>query len=223
MRKYSYLFILVGIPLLFFGCHEENANKAHLISSTNPVLHTTRQPSPTDEKIRLLQAQTEAKAKLAKIEAQRDIETAKIKAKTEQTIKEIELKQTQSTNAANTQIASTNAKVTIATEKERQKAALVQQHEKIAFYRLLLIVGAILLLMLLVFIYFLYKQRQNLKLKIHEEDLRHRAYLEASRQSHEKVTKVLDIIAREDIDKGVKKELTRLLKEQEKGTMQLLE
>ncbi len=235
MRKF-YLIFFILLTLVFAGCKTDETHKAKLMTyppvTTGYSVHKTT--NPTDEKIRLLKAETEAKARLAQIEAkkaenlkkletQEAIATAKIEANKTQIVKELELRQTQSTNTANTQIAAANAQVTIATEKERQKAALARRHEEIIFYRELLIVGALILLLLMIFIYLLYRHRQNLKLQLHKEELRHQAYLEESRQHHEKVTKVLEIIVKEDLDKGVKKELTKLLSDQKSGSKKLLE
>ncbi len=238
MRNYLILF-LAGFSLFLTACGTDNTQQATLLSGTKPALRYNAhqlppQANPTDERIRLLKAQTDAKARLAeieahkaeqikKLEAERAITAAKIQAQTAQTVKNLELQQAQSTNTANTQIASTKAQAEIATEKERQKTAIARQHEEIAFYRQLLIAGAILLFLFMLLIYLLYRHRQSLKLKLHEDQLRQQAYLEASRQHHEKVTKLLDIIADEGVDKGVKKELTKVLKDQDTGAVKLLD
>ena len=238
MQKFLILFS-TGIALFLTACGTDNTQHATLLPGTKPALRynahsATPKSNPTDEQIRLLKAQTDAKARLAEIEArkaerlkkletERAITAAKIQAETTQTVKNLELKQAQSTNAANTQIAAAKAQADIATEKERQKTAIARQHEEIAFYRQLLIAGAILLFLFMLLIYLLYRHRQSLKLKLHEDQLRQQAWLESSRQHHEKVTKLLEIIADEGIDKSVKKELTKLLKDQEQGAVKLIE
>jgi len=239
MHKYLILF-LTGLALFLTACSTDNTQHATLLPGTKPALRYNAHPTtipkanPTDEQIRLLKAQTDAKARLAEIEArkterlkkletERAITAARIEAETTQKIKNLELKKTQSTNAANTRIASTKAQTDIATEKERQKTALARQQEEIAFYRQLLIAGAILLFLFMLLIYLLYRHRQSLKLKLHEDQLRQQAWLESSRQHHEKVTKLLEIIADEGVDKGVKKELTKLLKDQDQGAVKLLD
>ena len=239
MQKFLILFS-TGIALFLTACGTDNTQHATLLPGTKPALRYNAHPTtipkanPTDEQIRLLKAQTDAKARLAEIEArkaerlkkletERAITAAKIQAKTTQTVKSLELKQTQSTNAANQHIASAKAQADIATEKERQKTAIARQHEEIVFYRQILIAGALLLFLLMLLIYLLYRHRQALKLKLHEDQLRQQAWLESSRQHHEKVTKLLEIIADEGVDKGVKKALTKLLKDQDQGGMKLLD
>ena len=230
---------LVILALMLTACSTDDARQATLLSDVKPPLRynprkVPQKTSSTDEQIRLLKAQTDAKARLAEIEArkterlkkletERAIAAARIKAETAQTVKNIELKQAQSTNTANARIAAAKAQADIAAEKERQKTALARQQEEIAFYRQILIAGVALLFLLMLLIYLLYRHRQSLKLKLHEDQLRQQAWLESSRQHHEKVTKLLEIIADEGVDKGVKKELTKLLKDQDQGAVKLLE
>ncbi len=222
-----HLMIFIGVVLIS-GCNSTDTTvKATLMPGAKPAtryrVHATTPPTdPTDEQIRLLKAQTEAKARLAEIEARkaerlkqleaRRAETvARLEAEKEQKIKALELQQTQSTNAANTQIAKARAQTDLAIEKERQARETARQKEQIAFNRQLLIAAITVILLLMLLFYLLYRHRHNVKLKLHEEELRHKAWLEANRQHHEKVTKVLDILADEGTDKHVKKELTKLL------------
>ena len=223
----KHIMILIGVILLS-GCNStDTPKKATLMPGAKPAtryrIHAaTPAANPTDEQIRLLKAQTEAKARLAEIEARkaerlkqleaRRAETvARLEAEKEQKIKALELQQTQSNNSANTQIAKARAQTDLAIEKERQARESARQKEQIAFNRQLLIAAITVILLLMLLFYLLYRHRHNVKLKLHEEELRHKAYLEASRQHHEKVTKVLDILADEGTDKHVKKELTKLL------------
>jgi len=225
----TYLFVLASF-LLINGCGTDDAKRAHLmqgVKSPGQASAPLKVPkaNPTDEQIRLLKAQTDAKARLAEIEARKaerlqKLETervttvAKIDATKAQSLKALELEQTKSTNAARTHAATEKAKTDMALEQTRQQAALQRQHEEVAFYRQLLIAGVIILFLLMLLIYLLYRHRQSLKAKLHDDQLRHQAYLETNRHHHEKVTKLLEIIADEGTDKNLRKELTKLLKEQ---------
>jgi hypothetical protein len=236
MKKSSLVFITM---VFIVSCSTDDARQATLMPGAKPAtryhLNTgTSKPNPTDEQIRLIKAQTDAKARLAEIEArkaerlkkletQRAMTVAQLEAEKTQKVKALELEQTKNTNTAQTQIATTKAQTDVAIEKERQSTAVVRQKEQLGFYRQLTIAAVIIILLLMLLAYFLYRHRQNLKLKIHEDGLRHQAYLEASRQHHEKVTKMLEIIADESTDKGLKKELTRLLKDTEEKPSVLLE
>jgi len=188
------------------------------MNDTNPPLkhssndiHTQSNPNPTDEKIRLIKAETEAKARLAEIElkkaerlrqidAQKATELSKLEAEKTKQLKKIELEQTLSTNNTNSQIAATKA-----------KADIQLQQKKIIFYRELMYATVVIVILVLVFAYLIYRRKQTLKLKMHEEELKHQAYLAASQQHHEQVNKILNIITNEHTEKAVKKELTKLL------------
>jgi hypothetical protein len=225
MRK-----ILVFIIAVFVltGCNADDTSKASIMEDVKPPLrynprHGTNSINNTDEKIRLLKAQTDAKVRLVevemkkqerlrKLETQRDATIAKFEAQKAKTLKQIELEQTKNTNTANTNIAASKAQTSVVIEKERQKHMLVKQKENLLFYRQLTIAVIVLAILLMLLLYMLYRHRQFLKLKLHEEELRHQAYLQESRHYHEKVTKMLEIIADDSTDKGLKKELTKLLK-----------
>ena len=229
-RAMKYLLSFFISALIISGCQNDPQQHAALMPGTKPAVRynphgDTQTLNPTDEQIRLLKAQTDAKARLAeiearkaerlkKLEAQRAMTVARIESEKAGKLKRLEVEQTKNTNAAQAQMAQAKASADIVREKERQKTALVRQKETIAFYRQLLIAGVIILFLLMLLIYLLYRHRQSLKAKLHDDQLRHQAYLEANRHHHEKVTKLLEIIADEGTDKNLRKELTKLLKEQ---------
>jgi len=230
--------VSLGLVLLLMGCSStDHAQQATLMSDTKSAKHyrspATPTPNATDERIRLLRAQTDAKARLAeiefrkaerlkKLETQRATTLARLKAEENKQIKALEVEQTKNTNTAQTKIAQTQSQTDILLAKERQANAIIRQQKQIAFYQQLLIAVVLVLLLLMLLLYLLYRHRQSLKLKLHEDELHHQAYLEASRQHHEKVTKMLEIIADASTDKGLKKELTKLLKENGNASRPLL-
>ena len=201
--------------------------KAHLLHETKSAMrHTTTtktpKPNPTDERIRLLKAQTESRARLAQIEARKaehlkKLETeqattlARLESQKAQKIKELDAQTQQNTAQTRAQIAQTRAQTELAIEKERQHTALIRARESQGFYKQLALIIGIVGLLLVGLLYLLYRHRHALKLKLHEEELRHRSYLETSRQHHEQVTKMLEIIASDSTDKALRKELTKLL------------
>jgi hypothetical protein len=213
------------VLLSLVGCNTNDAHKATLMPGAKPATRYrvhTQAPNPADEQIRLLKAQTDAKARLAEIEArkaerlkqleaQQAATLARLEAEKTQKVKALEAQTQQQTAQAQAEVAQTQARTQLAIEKERQNAAILHQKEKVALYRQIAIAASILLILLMGLIYLLYRHRQTLKLKLHEEELRHRSYLEASRQHHEQVTKILEIVADEGADKGLRKELTKLL------------
>ena len=74
------------------------------------------------------------------------------------------------------------------------------------------VVAGLLLLLLLAASLF-YRYRKRLEAEAREEERRHEAMMEASRQQHERIGRILDIIASDRTDNTVKLELTRLLQQ----------
>jgi type III secretory pathway component EscU len=105
-------------------------------------------------------------------------------------------------------------------DKEIALAKLNSQKEladkNLIFYKMIAIAITALLVLGLLIIYFISRKKRINELKMHQDELRHKEYMEASKQHNEHVRKMLDIIIDESADKTVKKEVVRLLKEQGK-------
>ncbi len=175
----------------------------------------------SQEKIAQVESQSQKEIELAKVESQKaislnekelakeksihDKEIALAKLETQELISENEKKLTE-TKALN--------------EKEVALAKLAsesQQNDKdLEFYKLIAMIVAGVLILILLVIYFIHRRNKAIELKLHEEELMHQKYLEASKQHNEHVKKMLDIVTDEKTDKGIKKEIVRLLKEQGK-------
>jgi type III secretory pathway component EscU len=84
------------------------------------------------------------------------------------------------------------------------------------FYKMIAIAITSILVLGLLIVYFINRRKRNNELKMHQDELRHKEYMEASKQHNEHVKRMLDIITDESADKVVKKEVVRLLKEQGK-------
>ncbi len=239
MRKITLSIVFFILTLIASSCSSDEASKATLMKNTNPPIRFNPRTKSVksnieNEKIKFVQTEAQTKTKLAQIEsdklaklkeieAKKATEIARVRAQKAQKIKELELKQTLNTNESKVKIASTKAKAQIAIEKEKQSHMLLKQKENLVFYRQLLIAAIILLFLLMIMIYLLYKHKQSLQLKLQKEKLKHEAYLLESKNHHERITKLLDIIANENTDKNIKKELTKLLKDQGEKPAILLE
>ncbi|NEW60129.1 hypothetical protein GSY74_02430 [Sulfurovum sp. bin170] len=102
----------------------------------------------------------------------------------------------------------------IALAKLNNQKELVDKN--IAFYKMIAMMVVGLVVLALLIIYFINRRKRKNELKIHEDELRHKEYMEASRQHNEHIGKMLDVITDANADKGVKKEIVRLLKDQGK-------
>ncbi len=88
--------------------------------------------------------------------------------------------------------------------------------KNIAFYKMIamMVMGVVVLALLMV--YLINSRKRKNELKIHQDELRHKEYMESTRQQNEHIGKMLDVILDENADKSVKKEIVRLLKDQGK-------
>lgn len=202
-------FFALGIIFLIIGCGEDSdIQKAALLGGYQKESQglssvPTKQEVSKNEKIVLEEMKYQNKLDLAKIEAE--------KAKALEHIglekSKLELSARQEINALSQQV-----QKEIALAKEQQIAAT--KDKDIAFYQIIMGVIAVLILFGMALFLWVYRKNRNDKLRMHEEKLKHEAFMQASRQQHEKVSKILEIVVDEKTDKTVKKELVKLLKEQ---------
>jgi hypothetical protein len=208
------------------------ADKAKLLKEKEVALaklESEKEIAKTKElnrkELSLLELESQEKMVIAKLESQKSLskeqkELDKIKSLND---KEVALAKIQTQK----DISKNEEKIALSravSDKEIAIARLQNEREladkNIAFYKMIamMVVGLIVLLLLIV--YFINSRKRKNELKIHEDELRHKEYMEASRQHNEHIGKMLDVITDANADKGVKKEIVRLLKDQgKKGTL----
>lgn len=196
--KYVWIIGLVWI----IGCGENNDIKnAHLLY--DPAQKNLAPETSKNEKMVLDKMKYQNSIELAKIEAQKAKELEQIaleKAKVEMdTQKEINVKSQQ-----------TQKEIALAKE---ERIALTKDKDNALYEKTLIVLSVLIGLGLLIFLW-IYRKNRNDKLKMHEETLKHDAFMQASRQQHETMHKMLEIIVDEKTDRTVKKEIVKLLKDQ---------
>jgi hypothetical protein len=105
----------------------------------------------------------------------------------------------------------TETETKVATITGRFQEQIARLNKELGEKTLWVVAGLLLLLLLAAFLF--YRYRKQLETKAREEERRHEAMMEASRQQHERLGKILDIIASDRTDNTVKLELTRLLQQ----------
>jgi len=105
----------------------------------------------------------------------------------------------------------TETETKVATITGRFRERIARLNKELGEKTLWVVAGLFLLLLLAAFLF--YRYRKQLEAKAREEERRHEAMMEASRQQHERLGKILDIIASDRTDNAVKLELTRLLQQ----------
>lgn len=118
----------------------------------------------------------------------------------------------------------------LAHEKEIQLATLEQNKEMVvaedamrvktqdkdnALYQMITLTTAAVVTLFIFILFLMHRRSKNIQIKLHQDELRHTEMIEANRQHNENVRKMLEIVADEHVDNGIKEELVRLLKDQE--------
>ena len=197
--------ILLVLILLLTGCNNsQNGSKTAYLMGKNPTTNPTVKPI----------TKIEADIALTAMEAKHQEALATITAQKETKLQQLALEKSKSADHTKEMIATSENQRKIAVEKGRQQASIVIQRERSALYQQYLIAAAIALLLLVLLGYSIHRRNQTLKRTLHEDNLRHKEYMQDSRQHHERVNKTLEILANESTDKHLKKELIRLLKDQ---------
>ncbi len=207
--------VLALFILLFSGCNSHNSDSGN---RQTPYLMGQKQtvlaPQPLtkiEEHIALTAMQAKHQETLSSIAAQK-----------ETTLKQLELEKSKSADQTRQAIIASENQRKIAIEKERQRSEIILEKEHSALYQQYLIAGVILFILLIGLIYLIHRRNQHLKLKLHEDELRHKEYMLSSRQHHERINKTLEILADQSTDKALKKELVKLLKDQREEQVKLL-
>jgi len=185
----------------------------------NDTYHTiptgyTASKAPTHKTREEREDQFKKEMELAKLKSEESLEIAKIEAEAKTKVKRIETEAEKEKVLAAKEVHLNAQK----TEKEiavTRAEKLAQNKEKdLRFYMLLTAVFAALVLIALSIWYLIHRKNKAAEIKMHEEKLKYEAMMEASRQHHEKIGRVLEIIADENTDVQVRHKLITVLGEQ---------
>ena len=209
--------VLVVILFLFslIGCQQSDTktvkifgdayHKAPLAYSNAPAARKTK-----DER----EAEREKAVALAQVKSEEHQKVAQIEAAGQERIKRIEAE------AAKLKVIS-EKEVNLESQKMQKDIATLQEQtrlqtkDKEIYINKLIIAATVAMVILALIVYYIIQHKKRaLQNKLEEERLRHAEYMQASAQQHEKITRVLGIIADGDTDEYVKKELISILKEQ---------
>ena len=166
----------------------------------------------------------EIQATQSKLENEKTVSLAKVNTAQEVELATLKSKEEVSKNEKIVSLAKVNSEqeLKLASFKSSEAVALSHDNMKIktqdkdnTFYERIAIIIASVLTLLLFVLFMMHRRSKNMELKLQEEELRHKEMMESSKQYHENVRKMLEIVADDKADKGVKKEIVRLLKDQE--------
>jgi hypothetical protein len=181
------------------------------------------------ERLALETIKSKERIEIAKIEAESRQSVARTQSSTSEMISRIEAQSKAQETEALRQQSQIERDVALAEQESSREIALAGHENVLAvqqnaldFYEILMWLGAGLLVIILAFVYLLHWRNRATEVALQQERLQHEAMLQASAQHHDKVSKLLDIVSRQDIDQGTKSDLLALLEEQEKLSRRLL-
>ncbi len=97
---------------------------------------------------------------------------------------------------------------------QEQKNRVLVEHEKMALYKLIMIVVASLILIGLFVLYFINKRNRETKLKLQEEEILKERQMQLLEHQNARINKMLDIVSKsENLSKNVEKELLGVIKD----------
>jgi len=208
------LFILTSFLILGCGNSSSDSKRPYLMGSKPQQTQISKPLSKSEEKIALTVMEAAHQEKLASIAAQKVTTLRKLEVEKSNTANQTRAQIIASENQRKIRVEEERQKAAITIEKEKQHTAVLLEKERAGLYQQYLIATVIFFLVLMMLVYAIHRRNQKLKLKLHEDELRHKEYMQASRQHHERINKTLEILADESTDKHLKKELVKLLKNQ---------
>ena len=224
--KVRYFFLAV-VLVMFYGCGQDDVSKARLMEETTKK----QEAAVSDQKS---YKEVNETLELQKLVGANQITLAKIESEKLHQLKILELEQTKLQAQERSKLEESKLAyekelqgMKLAQEKElallQEKRLLSNQGDQNRLYQIVLIVSTVLVLLILLLWLWIHKKNKAHEEKMQKESLRHKEFMQASQQHHEKITKMLEIVVDEKTDKNVKKELVKLLKEQGEDPVLLLE
>ena len=204
------------VMLLFAGCNQGENKSVKMIKDTYHTVPTgyTASVAKARETREEREQTYQKEMDLAKLKSQENLQLAKIEAEGKREIKQIESETMKvkvfAEKEVNLQAQKTEKEIAASKEK-----TIIQTREKDLFlYQIAIAVIAALILITLLVYYLIHRHNKVIEMKLHEEKLKHEAEIQANTQHHEKLGRMLDIIADEGANEHVRHALIGILKEQ---------
>ncbi|GEM_PF-6693998 len=164
-----------------------------------------------DMELKLREIELEHKERLAKILAEKEKALKELESTKEQTIKKLESKTEHERLKTQESISRIEAQAKLKIEQERKLYESRIEAVKKEMQEKYIIAALIALGALLLFGYLLFYKRQQHQKELKEQEMEHEANMQESKLQHEKVSKILDIIADKEHDIAIRGQLTSLL------------
>ena len=212
--KYTISFLFV--MFLFTGCNQGENKPVKMI---NDAYHTV----PTGYNASVAKARETREEReqayqkemdLAKLKSQENLQLAKIEAEGKKEIKQIESEAMKVKVFAEKEVSLRAQEIQKEIAAAKEKSVIQTREKDLFLYQIAIAVIAALVLIMFLVYYLIHRKNKLIEVKLHEEKLRHEATIQANAQHHEKMGRMLDIIADEGANEHVRHALIGILKEQ---------
>jgi succinate dehydrogenase hydrophobic anchor subunit len=212
----KYIILILASVFLLTGCNQGDNKSVKMIHDTYhkiPTGYTASAAKPKESR-EAREVAAEKEVQLAKLKSEENLKIAKIEAEAREEVKKIETEALKAKVLAEKEVQLLGQKIRKEIADSREKTTVKTQEKDIHLYKIIAaVVSALILIILLVF-YLIHRKNKAIEVKLHEEKLKHEAMMQASAQYHEKMGKMLEIIADESASENIKKELVGILREQ---------
>lgn len=180
-------------------------------TSTDSALLIDKLRESRDER-----AQTyEKEVALAKLKSQESLQLATIEAKSKEEVKRIESEGLRAKALAEKEVYLQAQQIQKEIAASKEQTVVLTQEKDLSFYKIVIAVVTVLVLVLLLIYFLIHRKNKLIEVKLHEEKLRHEASMQANAHHHEKIGRMLEIIADENLNEHVRHTLIDILKGQE--------
>lgn len=211
------ILFLIFVLFLVTGCQQSDTKTVKIFGDAFHKTPLTHSSAPAVRKTKEeREAEKQKAVALAQVKSEENQKIAQIEAAGKERVKRIEVE------ATKLKVLS-EKEVNLESQKMQKDIAMLQEQtrlqtkDKEIYINKMIIAATVAIVILALIIYYIIQHKKRvLQNKLEEDRLRHEEYMQASAQQHEKITRVLGIIADGDTDEYVKKELLSVLKEQPK-------
>lgn len=217
IKSKDFILYLV-IMFLFVGCNQEDGKSVKIFGDTYhkvPTGYSTSKAPAAKKSKDDREAEKEKAIALAKLKSEENLKIAQIEAEAKARVKKIEVEAAKLKVLSEKEVNLESQKIQKAIAFLKEQTAINTKDKDIFINQLIIIASVSILILVLLVYYIIEHKKRAMKMKMEEEKLRHEARMQESAQQHEKISKVLSIVADKDTDGLIKRELISIIRDQQ--------
>ncbi len=204
------------VMLIFTGCNQGENKSVKMINDTYHTVPTgyTASVAKARETREEREQAYQKEMDLAKLKSEENLQIAKIEVEGKREIKQIESEAMKVKVFAEKEVNLQAQEIQKEIAAAKEKTVIQTQEKDLFLYQIAIAAIAVLILIIMLIYYLIHRHNKSIEMKLHEEKLKHEAEMQNNAQHHEKMGRMLDIIADEGANEHVRHALIGILKEQ---------